>query len=218
MTDEEPTSPESLDDVSSELPTEGTSDAAHPMSATPQESTWGQGYLNQPPAMPGSNPGGPYGGGASGGGGGSTGAGPSDLPYRPVKLVRGPRFSGTQMIGGLGLIGFLITILIMALMGGKVLDGVSSSGKTQGSVIDPVTQEIEGGKVESNVDSSRIAKCATNQRTVEIAAQAYELATGHPPADQQALVDEGYLREISPGHSIKVENGESVVVPIPPCS
>lgn len=124
------------------------------------------------------------------------------------------------LVGGLGLLGLLITIAILALLANRVLSGTDdaaevltddlpaelSSTTVPGSTDATASTEVPGGEaggaLNGLTDPAAAAACQVNRNTLELAAQAYEIASGSPPPDQQALVDAGYLAEVLATHEL----------------
>ncbi len=196
------------------------SDPAVPPSA--EAPAWGQSYLNQPtnvgegepnlqpPGVPG------YSGQTpTGGTGSSSTSGASQTRYRGPKPIRAPRFSGMPLIAGLGMLGLLLSVAVMAILFGKVFDGMSPATRSViGATSVPELPGQTGNPAQPGVQPSsnaRAAMCASDREVVETAGRAYELLNGFPPADQQVLVDEDFLKEVVPGVEV-VPSGDSFVV------
>jgi hypothetical protein len=152
--------------------------------------------------------------GGAGAAGGSTGPAGSAKRIKPAS-VSGRRPPSVAILGGLGLLGLLITIAILALLTNRVLSGTSDAdvpidpARTIPSTI--VIDDAPGTETPPGADqgdsgggglpaggNANPAACQTTRATLEVAAQAYELMNGAPPVDQQALVDSGVLVEPSP--------------------
>jgi hypothetical protein len=118
----------------------------------------------------------------------------------------GRRAPSTALVGGLGLLGLLITVAIMALLANRVLSGTDDAADV---LTDQLPAELTttiapgatttpgaegGGGLPAIADPAQIAACQVDRSTLEVASQVYEITTGAPPADQQALVDEGFLK------------------------
>jgi len=56
--------------------------------------------------------------------------------------------------------------------------------------------------------------CATDKKTLEVASEAFQAQMGQPPADQQALVDSGFLREVIPEYVLQVTGDQVTVVAV----
>ena len=121
------------------------------------------------------------------------------------------------MVGGFGLLGLLITIAILALLANRVLSGTDDAADvltgslppelTTSSIAPtdpaaPPTSASTGGGLPAIGDAADAATCQVNRATLETAAQVYEITTGAPPADQQAMVDAGILEEPVPTHTV----------------
>lgn len=140
-------------------------------------------------------------------------------------------------MGGLGLLGLLVTIAIMALLANRVLSGTSDANDVvtdaggglevtlppelttpsaapadPANPADPADPAVPttvapapvggvGGRPAVG-DTADAALCQTNRATLETAIQAFELITGAPPVDQQALVDGDILREPIQGYEL----------------
>lgn len=133
-------------------------------------------------------------------------------------LPRGPRGRGTLIRVG-GLLMVLVTIAIMAVLGAKVISGLSSDDGTATTVGQAlVTTSVPGaGAAPSPRDA---AACEIERRTIETAAQAYVAITGSAPADLQALLDERLLvpdDELA-NFEIIIEGDQAVVRGVGPCA
>ncbi len=122
------------------------------------------------------------------------------------------------IVGGFGLLGLLITIAILAMLANRVLSGTDDAADVlTGSVppelttsstaaadcpAAPPTSASTGGGLPAIGDAADAATCQVNRATLETAAQVYEITTGAPPADQQAMVDAGILEEPVPTHTV----------------
>lgn len=135
---------------------------------------------------------------------GGMGGGSGAKRIRPASVGR--RAPSIGLVGGFGLLGLLITIAIMAVLANRVLSGTEGAAKVvTGSLPAEITPSTvpgattvpgaEGGGLPAISDSADAAACGANRSTLELAAQAYELTTGTPPVDQQALVSAGLLDE-----------------------
>ena len=144
-----------------------------------------------------------------GAGSGGTGA----KRIRPASTGR--RAPSVAIVGGFGLLGLLLTIAILALLANRVLSGTDDAADVlTGSLPPELTTttvpgattapggEGEGGGLPAIADPAQIATCQVNRSTLDVASQVYEITTGAPPADQQALVDEGLLAEPIPTHEL----------------
>ncbi len=131
--------------------------------------------------------------------------------------MSGRRAPSMAIMGGLGLLGLLLTVAIMAVLVNRVLsdtsdpsDGDPRQGLAVPTTVAPgaasstgVAPEAGGGvALPGATDDLNAAACQVNRSTLEVAAQAHELQTGAPPADQQALVDAGALLEPIPGFEL----------------
>ena len=147
----------------------------------------------------------------SGAGAGSGGTGGKRI--RPASTGR--RAPSIAIVGGFGLLGLLLTIAILALLANRVLSGTDDAADVlTGSLPPELTTttvpgattapggEGEGRGLPAIADPAQIATCQVNRSTLDVASQAYEITTGAPPADQQALVDEGLLAEPIPTHEL----------------
>ena len=179
--------------------------------ATPEGATPSPPQVQVPPPAsvppPGYVP--PAGQLSSGSGSGGTGA----KRIRPASTGR--RAPSMAIVGGFGLLGLLLTIAILALLANRVLSGTDDAADVlTGSLPPELTTttvpgattapggEGEGGGLPAIADPAQIATCQVNRSTLDVASQAYEITTGAPPADQQALVDEGLLAEPIPTHEL----------------
>ncbi len=143
-------------------------------------------------------------------------------PYRGVASPRGPRFSGRSLFGVLGLLILLLTIGIMAVIGGRVLSGVSDStsvpvGLTEQLPPPDTAVPDESGTGPSAVDMARDAACATDRATLETALAAYEVISGAPASEQQDLVDAGLLGQPIASQKLSIVDGIPVVEGIGEC-
>lgn len=158
-----------------------------------------------------------------------TGAGPSATPsYRGPKPVRGPRFSGVPLLSGVGLLGLLVAVVIMIVLMGKTLDGVSpfvvgksaSQEEVPKAVIPDATMREENGGQTSGRQDDRVESkvCRYNEGILNTAANAYLAMNGIPPAGQQELLDEGLLSIQVPNFDLSRSGDTFVVTPSGPCS
>jgi hypothetical protein len=142
--------------------------------------------------------------GASGGAGGTGSSGAKRI--KPASVGR--RAPSIALVGGLGLLGLLITVAIMALLANRVLSGTDDAadvltGQLPAELTTTTAPGAEGGGgLPAIADPAQIATCQANRATLEVASQVYEITTGAPPADQQALVDEGLLEEPISTHEL----------------
>ena len=128
-------------------------------------------------------------------------------PVRGPKPVRGPSGNALGWLRGLGLLSVLVVIGVMALLTSKVLSDTGGDevqivrGDVTSSV--PLTAAgVDGAPLgDGSRDVGEVAACETDRRTVALAAEAYEIEHGVPPADVQALVDAEYLK---PGLDLQV--------------
>ncbi|MGN6695885.1 MAG: hypothetical protein ACTHN0_17035 [Aquihabitans sp.] len=85
---------------------------------------------------------------------------------------------------------------------GKVIVAVKEDGTWRASPFDDgagdgsETEPTPAPNPSDNVDASAAAACRATLSTTETAAEAYEAVHGEPPADAQALVDDGLLRSL----------------------
>lgn len=105
------------------------------------------------------------------------------------------RPGGGRVGAGLGLLGLLVTVVIMGILGAKVVSslGGSSTVTIPGRLpaagsSDPAST----GAADGQVAAGDVA-CRIERRTIETAAQAYQAINGEPPADMAALLQEGLL-------------------------
>ncbi|HPU38706.1 MAG TPA: hypothetical protein PLS63_03975 [Microthrixaceae bacterium] len=179
---------------------------------------------------------GPYGGPAGGSGGGSG--------REPVHGVRGqrygsPRFAGRGVLAVFSILGLLLTLGIMAILGMKVLDGVSGSSSkddaTTGSVLAELTTTVPGsdptapttaapgapgtGGPAGATSAASAAACKANARTIETAAEAYNAMNGSYPSDVQTLIDAGLLQPKGPlPFELHVQDGAVLVTGTGTCA
>lgn len=145
------------------------------------------------------------------------------------------------LVGGLGLLGLLITVAIMALLAGRVMSSVqdspgidsvtpaSESMPTDPTVDNPTGTDPTGtdpgatdsttlttpppaGGSDGAIGSAEATTCSTNRATLETAAQASHAMNGVPPSDQQQLVSEGLLAAPIPDFVLSVDQGQTQVV------
>lgn len=179
----------------------------------PPASTWGQAALSgekttgETTTEGATESGFPAGSGsaASGGGGGGGGghSSRSSAPRGP-KPIRGPRFSASPLIAGLGLLGLLVTVAIMALLAVRVLDGMNSTAKKvnsptlpgPGGALVPVEPVPDGGQASGGnvTDAARAATCAASKSVIETAVETYSTIEGSQPATIDDLVSTGFLQ------------------------
>jgi hypothetical protein len=81
-------------------------------------------------------------------------------------------------------------------------------------VLDTIPQVVQPG-IGGVVDAAAAAACASDKRTFETAVEAYTALEGKPPPAEKALVDAGYLRELSPYWNLS--NG-TIVAENPRCT
>ena len=138
-----------------------------------------------------------------------TGTGSGSSGAKRIKPASvGRRAPSIALVGGLGLLGLLITIAIMALLANRVLSGTDDAADvltdqlpaeltttTAAGATTTPGAEGGGGGLPAIADPAQVAACQVDRSTLDVASQAYEITTGAPPADQQALVDEGFLKE-----------------------
>ena len=123
------------------------------------------------------------------------------------------------IIGGLGLLGLLVAIAIMAVLSNRVLSGTSDANDVlQGTLppelttspagpVDPGAPTTAAGGLSGITDPATAAACQADRATLQTAIQAFELTTGAPPADQGELAAAGILAEplstftVAPGPS-----------------
>lgn len=128
---------------------------------------------------------------------------------------RAPSFA---LVGGLGLLGLLITVAIMAILANRVLSGTDDAADViGGSLPAELTTTVPGqtavpgqgseggdggGGLSSIGESSNATVCQVNRGVLEVAAQAYEISYGSAPVDQQQLLDSGMLSEPVPNFTV----------------
>ncbi|HEX9258598.1 MAG TPA: hypothetical protein VF855_03610 [Acidimicrobiales bacterium] len=115
------------------------------------------------------------------------------------------------------LVGLIITgvmaVVVLKAMSDSTNDTLSeitvvSQPTTEGSralpgpgggplVLDTVPQVVQPG-VGGVIDAAAAAACSADRKTFDVALEAYTSLEGSPPRDEKALVDRGYLRELSP--------------------
>ena len=123
---------------------------------------------------------------------------------RGPKPIRGPRFSGSPLIAGLGLLGLLVTIAIMALLAVRVLDGMNSAAEKVNS---PTVPGVVGGLVPGEplpdgaeasggnaTDAARAATCAASKAVIETAVETYSTIEGSQPTSIDDLVSTGFMQ------------------------
>lgn len=170
--------------------------------------------------------------------GGGGGAASTAEPIRGVRGQRygGPRYSAKMIFSVLGLLGLLITVAIMAILSGRVMgdlgggdrsvdDALHLSSTTTTPGAPPVTSADPGAAGPGSAGTGPVAAgeaqaCATNIRTVETAAQAYEAMNGSYPPDVATLIGAGLL--VPPERPLNVElhvvAGTPEVVGTGPCA
>ena len=145
-------------------------------------------------------------GGVGGAGGSKKSKG--NKPTGP-KPIRGPRFSASPMVAGLGLLSLLIVIAIMAILAVKVLGAVDGKSSEEGGgragggaalVAPGVEVPDAGGLIDgtSATEAATAVTCATTKATIETAAQAYLVTNGSAPASVDDIVAAGLMSE-NPG-------------------
>lgn len=192
---------------------------------------WGQSYLGQPGLGQVSPSEGGHGAIGGLGQGSETGPGTPAMPVRRgPKPIRGPRFSAMPLIAGLGLLGLLMTIVIMVILMGKVLDGVSPSEKLivkstipthVPGVVDPdattqSSQQVPPGG--GQIASAEAQVCQMNERVLQTAADAYQALNGVPPTNQQALLDEELLKGRVPNFEVSAAGDTFAITASGPCT
>jgi hypothetical protein len=113
-----------------------------------------------------------------------------DAPQpRRFRSRPGRRVSGRAVLGGLGLLGLLLTVGILGLLGARVLSSVDERSAPDLTVpgADP-----SGSDPATAADPAR---CAADRRSVEAAVQAYTIQNGAPPTDLGEVVAAGLLAE-----------------------
>lgn len=133
-------------------------------------------------------------------------------------------------LSGLGFLSILAAIAILAVLGARVLD---DTDEVRSSPIDAARELDEaagatpppqggggdgGGAVVPGRSAADVARCETNRQTVELAANAFEVTTGAPPADVAALVVAGFLAEPPDTHAIEIVDGSAVVEGVGTCA
>ena len=146
--------------------------------------------------------------------GGAPSGAASERRIKPAS-VTGRRPPSIAIIGGLGLLGLLITIAIMAILSNRVLSGTTDAGDVLNGTVPPelttatsappdpgapTTSAATGPK--GLTDAATAAACQVDHDTLDTAIQAYELMTGAPPTDQDALVAAGVLAEPVAGFTV----------------
>lgn len=122
------------------------------------------------------------------------------------------------------MLGLLITIAIMAILSNRVLSGTSDAGDVLNGKVPPElttatsaspdpaapTATAAGGP-SGLTDAAKVAACQADRDTLETAIQAFEVMTGAPPTDQDALVAAGVLAEPVPNFTVTLgTSGEQV--------
>lgn len=100
----------------------------------------------------------------------------------------------------------LVTIAIMGVLGAKVVSSLSSTATT----LPPVAAAAVPSTAPS-ASSAGPAACAAARRTVELAVQAFEITTGAPPQDLQAVVDAGLLDQAPSQFELVDRSGTTVL-------
>lgn len=167
---------------------------------------WGGTWVRPHENAPGSDQGVDASADATGGSAGSYGVGPGHGSNHKVsrgpKPIRGPRFSGSPLIAGLGLLGLLLTVAIMALLAVRVLDGTQAGINKSGSSVLPgglIPGETLPGGTESGggvgvIDGVKAGRCVANRDMIEGLVEAYSVMNGHEPVSLQDLVDADMLK------------------------
>lgn len=114
---------------------------------------------------------------------------PAPKGRRGPSVGPGPGRGAVLRVGGLLMV--LVTIAIMGVLGAKVVSSFSSTDTT----LAPAPAAADSAPA-SSASSAPLAACAATGRTVELAVQAFEIATGAPPQDLQAVVDAGLLDQV----------------------
>lgn len=137
-----------------------------------------------------------------------------------LRRSRGPRRFGTAVRAG-GLLMLLVTIAIMAMLGAKVLSGLSADA-TSGAASPASSGERattpDDGAASKSEDA---APCQLEQRTIQVAGQAYVAITGETPPNLQSLVDEGLLAPLDSGQprfEVVSDGSTFVVRGVGPCA
>lgn len=124
-----------------------------------------------------------------------------DKPPQPKRFQNRPSRRGGGGGGGFlrifGLVGVLVTIVILGFLAVKVLSGTETAAKGAGG--GAATSTPAGPAPPSTVlgDASATA-CDANRRTVQSAAAAFVAQNGAPPKDVAELVAAGLLSEVPP--------------------
>lgn len=119
------------------------------------------------------------------------------------KPIRGPRFSGSPFVAGLGILSLLIVIAIMAFLAVKILTGVEEGTSSKGGAAGVLAPDLQmpdaggmsGGAATANVNA---AACAADKDAIQTAIEAYTVMNGSSPASIADLVTAGLL-SVNPG-------------------
>lgn len=137
------------------------------------------------------------------------------------------RSSGRTVRGGFGLLALVVTLGIMAILAGRVLDSspVTSSddapvpgdvGRTAQSAPDDTASSNPSPM--AGADAAQLAACEADRSVLELASAAYATRFGGPPSDQAALVDAGLLGAEVATHRLEVSSAGAVVVGVGDCA
>ncbi|MFV0316010.1 MAG: hypothetical protein ACK5O2_03485 [Microthrixaceae bacterium] len=104
------------------------------------------------------------------------------------------------VLAAFGLLGLLVTIVIMVMLGQKVLEGTSGGGEVPLLTV-PTDLDPSAGTAPSDsqagppggVASASAAQCATQRSAIELAIQAHELSGGAPATSLDEIVAQGLL-------------------------
>ena len=156
------------------------------------------------------------------GGRGATGRAPKRI--RPASVGRRP--PSIALAGGLGLLGLLLTIGIMAVLSTRSVSGTDDAtdlleGRLPAELTTTTADTTTADPTTAPgapLDPAAAVVCEANRDVLETAVRAHELTNGAPPPDQQVLVAAGLLEEPVTTHELVAGAGGVTVAGIGECA
>lgn len=122
------------------------------------------------------------------------------------------------VLGGVGLLSVLAAVVIVALLGSRALDGadgalrpVEEARDADATLAGGPPESADDGVVLPGRDAATVASCESSRRAIELAARAFEAATGELPGDLGALTGAGFLADPVDTHTLAVVEGQLVI-------